>query len=57
MVTHISRQLQNRIQECNQMTQEYKKMEHAIHQLQMDKSVLLQGQPSAPSNAYIPPQA
>lgn len=30
-------------------------MEQAIHQLQMDKSVLLQGQPSAPSNAYIPP--
>ena len=42
VITQISRQLQSRIQECNQMSQEFKHMEQSIHNLQRDKNTLIQ---------------
>lgn len=42
---HICKQLQERVKECNQMTQEFKRMEHEIQQLNMDKGALIQANP------------
>ena len=51
---HICKQLQSRVQECNQMTQEFKRMEHEIHSLQLEKSLLLQANPQMASQ--LPPR-
>lgn len=45
VIVHICKQLQARVQECNQMTQEFKRMEQEIHQLQLEKSMMLQSNP------------
>ena len=45
VIVHICKQLQARVQECNQMTQEFKRMEQEIQQLNIDKNMLLQANP------------
>jgi len=41
VIMHICKQLQSRVQECNQMTQEFKRMEQEIQKLQMEKSMVM----------------
>ena len=46
VIVHICKQLQARVQECNQMTQEFKRMEKEIQQLQIERSNILQSNPN-----------